>query len=637
MPRKPNGPIRRAQAIAPFGVGAMVTVPGGTSLIMGGLDHWYQASSNASDEISLDEFKFQEWRLQKILGVDHFRLPPDYRESWRHGDETPNAYLTLPALRFPTWHFCHFCHLLQQKGPYVVGTAGRIKCPECEAKNRTSHMFQVPFVAMCDQGHLQDFPWSEWVHRTANPTCKGPLRLKTTGSASLAGQVVSCDGCDVQPRPLGQITMATEMGHTTLTCTLDDSGAEFLCRGQKPWLGPDARDTCNAHLRGALRNAMNVYYAQIRSAIYLPPVHNETIQELVEFFEQPPLSSLLNTFTSLGSDAGTIAAFAKTQHGRLLQPYSVEQVTTAVAALMNAREQDINLDPAQQQDIQSSFRHDEYEALRTVRTENLLRIREDALESYREEVSGYFSRLLLVDKLRETRAMAGFTRVFPGTDKPVQELRNLLVQKAPDKPWLPAYVVYGEGLFFELEEQRLAAWEQQSHVMARVKPLAERFASLQEKRRLEAREISPRFVLIHTLAHLLINQLTFDCGYSSASLRERLYASVDLQMPMAGFLIYTANGDSEGTMGGLVRMGKPGHIEPVIHKALVSAQWCSADPVCMEVGSQSGQGPDSCNLAACHNCALVPETACEEFNSFLDRALVVGTPDEPSLGYFQLG
>ena len=52
----------------------------------------------SSDEISLDEFKFQEWRLQKILGVDHFRLPPDYRESWRHGDETPNAYLTLPAL-----------------------------------------------------------------------------------------------------------------------------------------------------------------------------------------------------------------------------------------------------------------------------------------------------------------------------------------------------------------------------------------------------------------------------------------------------------------------------------------------------------------------------------------------------------
>lgn len=173
--------------------------------------------------------------------------------------------------------------------------------------------------------------------------------------------------------------------------------------------------------------------------------------------------------------------------------------------------------------------------------------------------------------------------------------------------------------------------------MARVAPLASRFGALQEQRRLDAHEISPRFVLLHTLAHLLINQLTFDCGYSSASLRERLYASTDPHMPMAGVLIYTANGDSEGTMGGLVRMGKPGNIEPVIHKALLGAQWCSADPVCMEVGSQSGQGPDSCNLAACHSCALVPETACEEFNRFLDRGLVVGTPDDPSLGFFRTG
>jgi hypothetical protein len=42
-------------------------------------------------------------------------------------------------------------------------------------------MFQVPFVAMCDAGHIQDFPWCEWVHKSARPDCKGPLRLKSTG------------------------------------------------------------------------------------------------------------------------------------------------------------------------------------------------------------------------------------------------------------------------------------------------------------------------------------------------------------------------------------------------------------------------------------------------------------------------
>ena len=53
-----------------------------------------------------------------------------------------------------------------------------------------------------------------------------------------------------------------------------------------------------------------------------------------------------------------------------------------------------------------------------------------------------------------------------------------------------------------------------------------------------------------------------------------------------------------------------------------------------EMGTSGGQGPDSCNLAACHNCALVPETACERFNRYLDRALVTGSLDNSGAGFF---
>jgi hypothetical protein len=139
--------------------------------------------------------------------------------------------------------------------------------------------------------------------------------------------------------------------------------------------------------------------------------------------------------------------------------------------------------------------------------------------------------------------------------------------------------------------------------------------------------------MLHTLAHLLINELVFTCGYSSASLRERLYVSQQAGQEMAGFLIYTAAGDSEGTMGGLVRMAGKDQLFPIFAAALSEARWCSTDPVCMDAG-EKGQGPDSCNLAACHGCALLPETSCEEFNRFLDRGLLVGTFDDPSLGYF---
>ena len=139
--------------------------------------------------------------------------------------------------------------------------------------------------------------------------------------------------------------------------------------------------------------------------------------------------------------------------------------------------------------------------------------------------------------------------------------------------------------------------------------------------------------MLHTLGHLLINELVFTCGYSSASLRERLYVSNSPTRQMAGLLIYTAAGDSEGTMGGLVRMARPKLLRTVFESALTNARWCSTDPVCMDAGKR-GQGPDSCNLAACHGCALVPETSCEEFNRFLDRGLVVGTLEDTTLGYF---
>ena len=160
-----------------------------------------------------------------------------------------------------------------------------------------------------------------------------------------------------------------------------------------------------------------------------------------------------------------------------------------------------------------------------------------------------------------------------------------------------------------------------------------------EQRHAKERDLSSRLVLLHTFAHVLINALVFESGYGSASLRERLYVSDNPESPMAGVLIYTTSGDSDGSMGGLVRIGNPGRIENVIRSGIEGAQWCSSDPVCMEIGETTGQGPDSCNLSACHNCALIAETSCELFNKLLDRATIVGnTPvfsNSPLPGFFK--
>lgn len=245
-----------------------------------------------------------------------------------------------------------------------------------------------------------------------------------------------------------------------------------------------------------------------------------------------------------------------------------------------------------------------------------------------------FSRVLLVEQMRETRALRGFTRVRDSGLK-LNDGKALLRRAPlpPNRDWLPAYVVRGEGIYLELDEDQVRRWEARAEVETRAAKIRQRYAALAIGRSLRDKPLTPRLILVHTLAHLLINQLVYESGYSSASLRERLYASDDPAAPMAGMLLYTAAGDSEGTMGGLVRMGQPGTLEGVVGAALAAAEWCSSDPVCMEAG-EAGQGPDSCNLAACHGCVLVPETACEEFNRFLDRGLVVGTHADPSLGYF---
>lgn len=168
--------------------------------------------------------------------------------------------------------------------------------------------------------------------------------------------------------------------------------------------------------------------------------------------------------------------------------------------------------------------------------------------------------------------------------------------------------------------------------MARIVPLVARYNIVRTVRQQPQRNITPEFILIHTFAHVLINQLSFDCGYGSASLRERLYCNLTEQsQSMHGVLIYTASGDSEGTMGGLVRQGKPGRLEATISRAIQNASWCSSDPVCIE---SKGQGTDNSNLAACHGCCLLPETSCEEGNRLLDRAMLVGEPSQQKLGFF---
>jgi hypothetical protein len=623
-------PIRRSQLISPHGVGSLLVVKGGVSVMACGLDYWYQRESQDNSAINLDEFDVEEYRLEKLLKVSHFRLPPDYRTPVR-GRNIPNTGLGIPFVRFPQWHVCTWCHRMEKLR--LFDREVRIKCRECSSSGRFGYLQQAIFVAMCEQGHLQDFPWREWVHRSSKPTCERPLRYMTSGGAGLASQRVKCD-C-LAERTMAGITTADPDGTTFLSKTLDAEEV-FLCQGHRPWLGKTTDEPCRFHIRGSLRGAMNVWFGKVYSSIYLPQTSELAPSELISLLKTPRIASTISILTPLVD--GSIADRLRGIYAAEIGSFSDDQIDSAIRIIRGETVDDGD-DTGGADDDGTAFRRAEYNVLKEDSKEDLLIINSVPMERYDPGASKYFSRIGLVSRLRETRVFAGFSRIVSDKEVPLEDRKQMLWDRLPahDESWLPASVVYGEGLFLELDEELLRSWETTNKpaLSQHLKTLRENFDQVRVKRGLPPKEITPRFILLHTFAHVLINRLTFECGYASASLRERIYVSDSPSNPMAGVLIYTANGDSDGTMGGLVRMGNPGYFESLFRRALEAAEWCSVDPVCRELGARGGQGPDSCNLAACHSCSLLPETSCEEFNRFLDRSLLVKSVYGPDIAFFE--
>lgn len=137
--------------------------------------------------------------------------------------------------------------------------------------------------------------------------------------------------------------------------------------------------------------------------------------------------------------------------------------------------------------------------------------------------------------------------------------------------------------------------------------------------------------MLHTLAHMLIRELALECGYNAASIRERIYAEVNEAGNQCGFIIYTAAADSDGTLGGLVELGKPENLERLLVQALRRGRICSSDPLCAEHDPQKDR---SLHAAACHACSFVAETSCERANRYLDRAMVVPTFENAKAAFF---
>ncbi len=622
MPAK--RPIRRSQLISPWGVGQMINFPKDESLMVVGLDMWEEKFRTITE---IDEFKIQEPRLAKRLGVKEFRLPPDFRDP---GQGVTNPSLKIPFVRFPRWHYCTSCGHMEKVSIYdsqkptctgVSFGSGR-SCSDKTERQRQK-LIPVRFIAICPHGHIEDFPFMEWVHGGTQPEGQHNLRLRAgRSSGALSGIEITCS-CGAHK------TMAGAFNEQSLT------KIGVTCSGGRPWLGEEAERNntthCGQHLIVVQKGASNVYFSQVRSSIYLPQWEKSVDRRLVEVLEKN-WNWLTSGLVDGKFDRMRFELVAEQKFNPEKREFYTEKLLEAATKRMSGD------DSSNTDDSEEKYRKMEYDAiLAEAGGENQdFFVSKNQANTYDDsETGGAISTGLtsigLLHKLRETRAFIGFSRWLPDDGKTL-EAKKEFIKLGRSITWLPAMVVRGEGVFFEFSEKRLKEWVTIKEVIARAKFLSDNYNRPREAKGQKRREIKPEFVLIHTFAHLVINQFSYECGYGSSALRERIYCNLEFpNETMNGVLIYTASGDSEGSLGGLVRQGKQGNLETIVYNAIENARWCSSDPICID---SHGQGPNSCNLAACHNCSLLPETCCEESNMLLDRAMLIGELDIPSIGYF---
>ena len=601
------GELRRSSVVTTFGPGAVVDFRADGASVSGvvaGLeewDNWFQPKGLANPQV------IKEARLEKKLRVKGFRLPPVVDETWRDEHGRPDSR-SLVAVRFPQWLQCPQCNrlALADKWSEEPGKAYRF-CARCtrDAPSRRK-VFAIParFVVACTNGHLDDFPWHSWVNHRKGCEAKFDSDLKLIPErAGLAGLILSCSKCNARRSMDGIFSKSITEKYPN-------------CRGRRPWLaGSD--ESCDCQPRALQRGASNLYFPVIDSALSIPP-WSDAIQEALGTYWW----DIVNIPDA--DDRIKFIGFLREKLKPILE--ELQMTPDELANQIDQRLKRFN------DDAILDIREEEYRQLLSGANSAPKLDREFEVRnvSIPDCLSQFFSKIVRVVRLREVRALKGFTRINPPGDEGSPNMASISVGSLD---WLPAIEVRGEGIFMALKRETLRDWEEQECVVTRAHNLQNRF-------RIEWRQyygdieptlqITPRFLLIHTFAHVLIRQLTLECGYSTAALRERLYIS-DSDDDMSGLLIYTSSSDSDGTLGGLQRQGETERIEQTIKSAIGSMEWCSSDPLCIQ-GMVAG--PSSLSLASCHSCVFASETSCEQYNRFLDRATLVGLPDSPQVGYF---
>ena len=596
-------PIRHSHLLNYCAVGAIIRTPDCLIVPMDSR-YWVDKKGNPlGKEILFVQLTRQQLEISKKL----FQPPVSKRLGNLSGYD-----VTLPAVRFPGWMRCWRCGALYHYPEWKNDQVPRCERSECKIKPQLE---QVHWVLIHKDGYMDDIPWHSLAHRKASPekqTCRDFNNLKLYKHKEVPRNwIVECE-CG-----------ASFLFSENQLREPDGIFSSIKYMNQQPWLISQRAELNDASPIAVAIGDVKIYYPDTCKALVIPPesrIQTDSLTaklyslkgELEKLNKYKKIKPLFDNQIRIiagvfGASPDEIYnAWEEIQNGF---PYFGNVTHTTPGELSELEYQALITPIADLRENEAFVTQHLTDAWQQLQTENQSTIISSIIHA--------FDQLVAVHRLKEIMVYNGFKRVSNEKDKPA-----VLPDLEGKQDWLPALELFGEGVFITLSELVIAEWE-------KLECVKNRFAATQSRLEYSGNPklpgiVTPRFVLLHTLAHLMIRQMEFSCGYPAASLKERLYfqsPSEDLS-PMAGILIYVAVPDKVGSLGGLVEIAEPGRFLDLMVKVFNQAAWCSFDPVCSE---HDGHGPDLLNRAACHACALIPETACEEYgNALLDRVLISG-------------
>jgi len=584
MSRQPfSTAVRRNHIIGPAGVGSLILTRNGITALLCGLPTWLnQAPLRGVDDAArsmdlqrlLDDLTLHDINAERELSVARLIQPPVVNDSIGF-----NVTWFIPSIRFPLSEYCTnpSCRSIQRASPENPSVS-YCRDSECAGqRKRSSRTQQVPIVLACSEGHLDEPDFVSLTHSSG--PCNPSPRLQYK-----PGNVITCPEI-----------ICRDCGNRVRLSNNDNAP----CAGRRPWIIGMAPDSCGKKTTILDRTDTRTYYPDVRSHLHIPAsnglrdtvlrwLQNDHIAHALSQVGPQALPQIHQRAVSIFPDLSEQGLAKHMQH--LAHPEPQESGPDSEIAALTSGQRGIRTSdgpPVLDAEV----------------------IPVDRFDSRFISSTAPITGVVAVHRLAETRTLAGFTRIEPPNSQATRDLTGyqlLWGRRTPrdaSEDWLPGMRLYGEGIYLELNQEHVNAWA--SGARTYISDIT-----------VSGETLTPQFQVAHTLAHLMMNAASLECGYPVASLRDRIYTTSET----TAFLIYTGDGDLLGTLGGLVELAQPGSLEQLLEKAYNAADWCSLDPVCMN----PVQHVRSAAAGACHQCCLLPETSCAWWNNGLDRATLVG-------------